>query len=105
MAIKVYWTHFSKIELREIFLYHKKNASLKVAQKLVLGITQEVLSLSNNVAVFQNEELLMDRVQDFRFLVYKNYKIIYFFNTSKNRIDVVDIFDCRQHPVKIRRTK
>lgn len=45
MALKVYWTHFSKTELQKIFLYHKEKAGLRIAKKLILGITQEVLLL------------------------------------------------------------
>lgn len=105
MALKVYWTHFSKTELQKIFLYHKEKAGLRIAKKLILGITQEVLLLQNNLAVFQKEELLLDRIQDFRYLVFENYKIIYFTNIDKNRIEIIDVFDCRQNPIKIRRTK
>jgi hypothetical protein len=33
MALKVYWTHFSKTQLQNIFLYHKEKANIRVAKK------------------------------------------------------------------------
>jgi len=45
----------------------------------------------------------MSRNREYRYLVYKNYKIIYWINTAKNRIDIIDVFDTRQNPVKISR--
>ena len=35
----------------------------------------------------------------------QNYKIIYWINEEKNRIEIVDIFDTRQNPLKIKREK
>ena len=51
--------------------------------------------------VYKKEELLSDRPQNFRYLVLKNYKIIYWMNQDKNRIDIVNVFNTRQNPVKI----
>ena len=30
---------------------------------------------------------------------------IYWINTNKNRIEITDVFDTRQNPIKIKRTK
>ena len=45
--------------------------------------------------------LLKERIQNFRYLIFKNYKIIYWFNKEKNWIEIVDVFDTRQNPPKI----
>ncbi len=105
MGLKVFWTDFSKKELRDIYEYHKENASLKVAEKLVLGIANETMKLANHPQIGQIEELLKNRNHGFRYLVYKNHKIIYWINQSKNRIEICDVFDTRQNPVKIGRRK
>ena len=47
------------------------------------------------------EILLKDRFQEFRYLIYKNYKIIYWINENKNRIEIVNVFDTRQNPDKL----
>lgn len=44
----------------------------------------------------QVEELLVHRNQKFHYLVYKNYKVIYWINEAKNQIEIMNVFDCRQ---------
>jgi len=105
MELKIYWTDFSKRELHEIFNYYKERVSLKIARKLVLGITQEVLKLQNQPNIGQREKLLIDREQEFRYLVHKNYKMIYWVNSNESRIEITDVFDTRQNPSKINRKK
>ncbi len=105
MELKIYWTDFSKKELQNIFEYYKKNATLKVAKDLTIGIAKETLKLKKNPEIGQIEELLIDRPNGFRYLVFKNYKIIYWINKSKNRIEINDVFDSRQNPIKIKRAE
>ena len=105
MAIKIYWTNFAKKQLRNIFDYYKTNASPQIAQNIVVGIVEKVNSLEFQTEIGQKEELLLDRKENFRYLVSKNYKIIYWINEEKNRIEIVDIFDTRQNPLKIKREK
>jgi len=105
MELKIYWTDFSKNELRAIFNYYSERAGSKIARELVLGITNEVLKLKDQPKIGQIEELLIDRVQKFRYLIYKNYKVIYWVNSPENRIEITDVFDTRQNPVKIHRNR
>lgn len=105
MELKIYWTDFSKKELQNIFEYYKKNATLKVAKRLTTGIAKVTLKLKEQPEIGQIEELLTDRPNKFRYLVYKNYKIIYWINKAENRIEINDVFDSRQNPIKIKRTE
>ena len=105
MELKIYWTDFAKKELQNIFEYYKENASLKVAKGLTIGITKETLKLKKQPEIGQIEELLIDRPNEFRYLVYKNYKIIYWINKNDKQIEINDIFDSRQNPIKIERTE
>lgn len=105
MELEIYWTDFSKKQLKNIFDYYKEEASLNVARKLVLGITKEAAKLKKHPTIGQEEELLDKDSRDFRYLVFKSYKIIYWVNLDKNRIEVFDIFDTRQSPIKIKRGK
>ncbi len=105
MELEVYWTDFSKKELKNIFDYYKENASLDVAKNLVIGITKEAAKLKKQPQIGQEEELLEKDSRDFRYLVYKSYKIIYLVNLEENRIEVFDVFDTRQNPIKIIRGK
>jgi len=105
MGLKIYWTDFSKKQLQNIFEYYKENATLKVAKSLTIGIAKETSKLKKQPEIGQIEELLIDRPNKFRYLVYKNYKIIYWINKNEKRIEINDIFDSRQNPIKIEQTE
>jgi len=38
MELKIFWTDFSKNELKKIFSYYKENASLRVAKNLISDV-------------------------------------------------------------------
>ena len=76
MELKIFWTDFSKNELRTIFNYYSERAGPKIARKIVTGITDEVLKLKNPTDIGQREGMLIDRKQNFRYLIYKSYKVI-----------------------------
>ncbi len=103
MELKIYWTEFAKSELKNIFDYYRDNASLKIAQKITSEIVKSTYKLSLHPLAGMEEPLLQLRKQEFRFIVCKNYKILYSFNEKKNRIEIFDIFDIRQNPTKIKR--
>ena len=105
MGLKIYWTDFSKRELHQIFEYYKETASVRIAKKLVLEITQVVLKLQKQPNIGQREELLLKRKEEFRYLVHKNYKVFYWLNKDEYRIEITDIFDTRQNPAKTDRSK
>lgn len=105
MELEIYWTDFSKKELKNIFNYYKEKASLNVAKTLVIGITTEVKKLKKQPTIGQEEELLKNDPREFRYLVYKNYKIIYWVSIEKYTAEIFDVFDTRQNPIKINRIK
>ncbi len=105
MELEIYWTDFAKEELRNVFNYHKSKANINVAKKLVLGITKETFKLKEQPEIGQKEELLENQLKDIRYLIFKNYKIIYWINEEKNWIEILDLFDTRQNPVNIKRVK
>jgi len=105
MELKIKWTDFSKKELKNIFKYYKEKTSVNVAKKIVNGIAKETLKLKNHPYIGQYEELLKSDKREFRYLVYKNYKIIYLVSIEKNIIEIYDVFDTRQNPIKMNRLK
>ncbi|MGX1024348.1 type II toxin-antitoxin system RelE/ParE family toxin [Flavobacterium sp. CS20] len=105
MALEVYWTEFSERELENIFNYYKNKVNLNVAKTITDGIYNEALKLEHQPEMGQIEELLSKRNQDFRYLIYKNYKIIYWINYSKGKVEINDVFDTRQNPTKIERNR
>lgn len=105
MALNVIWTNFAKDQLAAIFDYYKVKANPKTAKNLVTKIIDETNLLKFQADIGPKEELLLDRPENFRYLVYKKYKIIYWLNEKKNRIEITDIFDTRRNPNKINRFK
>jgi plasmid stabilization system protein ParE len=103
MELEIKWTDFSKKELKNIFEYHKDIASLTIARKLVSGIAKETLKLKKQPLIGQEEDLLQSDSREFRYLVYKNYKIIYLVKLQENLIEIYDVFDTRQNPIKMKR--
>jgi len=75
-------------------LYYSGKANLRVAHNIIDEIIEKSLELSKNPFIGQIELLLTDRIQELRYLVCKNYKLIYWVNDDKKRIEIVNVFDC-----------
>lgn len=101
MELAVYWTQFAEDKLEDVFSYYIEKASEKIALRLVNEIIDKSLELEKNPLIGQKEMLLSDRIQEFRYIVYKNYKIIYWVNEANQRVEIVNLFDCRQNPLKM----
>lgn len=102
MELEIKWTNFAKDELKNINDYYKKNISKITANKIVNGITNDVTILETHPEIGPVEELLKNSKENFRYLLSKrNYKIIYWINLKNNVIEIVDVFDVRQNPIKI----
>ncbi len=105
MSFEIIWSDFAETELDNIFAYYVENVSLRVAKSLIQKIIAEPKKLIKSPEISQIEELLLDRENEYRYLVCKNYKIIYSVNHKEKLIKIADIFDTRQNPVEIKRTK
>ena len=99
MEIKILWSDSALTELEEIFDYHKAKASSDIARNLVKSIIQKTQILESNPFLGVKEPLLSERSFEYRYMVEKNYKIIYRFNDNIIRINTV--FDCRQNPARL----
>ena len=51
MIFKIIWSEFAESQLDEIFNYYKKEASLKVAKKLLIDIINEPKKLTNTLEI------------------------------------------------------
>lgn len=76
-----------------------------MAQKLILSIIHSTDGLEMQPAMGQIEDNLLHRKLNHRYLVHKNYKIIYWINLNKKRVEIVHVFDTRQNPQKINEIK
>ena len=98
--MQVIWTYFATSELKNIYLFYKLAASTIVAQKIKKSIFNATKKLSKTPLIGQIEDNLVELKQGHRYIVEGNYKIIY--RIINKEIYIVDVFDCRQNPQKIK---
>lgn len=105
MVFKIIWSAFAETQLDEIYEYYKNEASENIAKKLLNEIIAAPNVLINNPQIGQEEELLKKRAIQYRYSVFKNYKIIYSIDIENGFLKIADVFDTRQNPSKLKRTK
>lgn len=103
--MKVIWSEFAEKQLDEIFDYYSKESSLSIASKLIREIIKAPNKLKRVPFIGQVEEFLKDRSIVYRYLICRNYKIIYSVDEKNKLIKIADVFDTRQNPTKIKRSK
>jgi plasmid stabilization system protein ParE len=101
IVYKILWTDFAINQLKDIFAYHLIKASPNIGQRLVQKIIDATIILENNPVSGKKEELLTDRPMEFRFIIIKNYKVIYWVDSEFSTINVSMVFDTRQNPKRI----
>ena len=99
MEIRVFWTETALNNLEDIFEFYKYQESTSIARKLVKEIVQATLRLQKFPYIGKKENLLADRENEYRFIVERHYKIIYWI--ENNYIKIAAVFDSRQNPEKI----
>lgn len=104
MAFTIIWSAFAEKQLDAIYDYHKKKAGARIAKKLITGIISEPEKIVAHPESGQIEPLLIHRKIEYRYLVFKNYKLIYSTDRINGLIKIADVFDSRQNPSKISRT-
>ncbi|MGV8815027.1 MAG: type II toxin-antitoxin system RelE/ParE family toxin [Gelidibacter sp.] len=105
MSFKIIWSEFAENQLDDIYEYYEKKTSPRIAKKLLKGIINETQKLIKSPHIGQEEELLQQRKIHYRYLVFKNYKLIYSVEAENGFIKIADVFDTRQNPPKLKRTK
>ena len=105
MELEVYWTTFAENKLEKIFEYYNSKANINIALKITNGIIDSSIRLQNKPEIGKIEELLIHKKQEFKYLIYTNYKIIYWINLEANRIEIATVFDTRQNPNKLKKLK
>lgn len=101
MELSIYWTQFAEEKLNDIFEYYKFNAGVKVAEDLINGIIDASLEINKSPQRGQKEELISGRVQEYRYIVFKSYKIVYWVDEANKMILVSHLFDTRRNPKKL----
>jgi len=97
--MKIVWTDFAIKNLKSIFDYYVTKANRKVAHKIRKQILDSTKQLVKNPESGQLELYLEKLNLNHRYILIKNYKIIY--RILHNQIVISDIFDVRQNPIKM----
>ena len=99
--MRIEWSEQSARQLKDIFDFYSFEVSPRMARKIINRILDRITILASNPLAGQKEELLSDYLEEFRYLVESNYKIIYW--KKENLITIAAVFDCRQNPQKIKK--
>ena len=105
MKFEIIWSDCAESQLDKIFEYYLENSSYKVARKIIEKIINEPDKLLFDPEICQKEELLKDRIEEYRYLICDNYKIIYSVDQKQPLIKIANVFDTRQNPKKIDKTE
>lgn len=105
MGLEVYWLQLAEDKLDDIYSYYSINAGKRTAKRLINGIVNTTISIENQPEIGQIEFGLDHRKEEFRYLVFKNYKIVYWINYKFGKIEIANVFDTRQNPEKLKETK
>jgi plasmid stabilization system protein ParE len=97
--MRIVWTDFAIKNLKSIFDYYVTNSNRKVAHKIRKQILDSTKQLVKNQESRQLELHLEKLNLNHRYILIKNYKIIY--RILHNQIVISDIFDVRQNPIKM----
>ena len=102
MEYRILWSRFAEFQLDLIFNYYAEKVNVKLARRIVFQIRDNVNELSKSPFIGKREELLSDRIENYRHLIISNYKVIYSINEQAEIIKIADIFDTRQNPTKLK---
>ena len=94
--IKIYWDNQAKADLKLIYEFIKLK-SLQGARNVI----NDIVSQSKNIHF--TEQYQVDEIlgEPYRRMIVRDYKIIYKIQ-SKTEIRILQIFDCRQNPIKLK---
>lgn len=103
MSYRIVWSNFAEFQLDKIFNFYAERVSIELARNIVFQIKDEVKRLEINPFLGEREELLMEFSKDYRYLIVGHYKLIYNVDEVGALIRLLDVFDTRQNPIKLKR--
>jgi addiction module RelE/StbE family toxin len=95
--IKIYWDNQAKADLKLIYEFIKLKSLLGAR-----NVIKDIVSQRNNIHF--TEQYQVDEIlgEPYRRMIVRDYKIIYKIQ-SKTEIRILQIFDCRQNPIKLKK--
>ncbi|WP_027419400.1 type II toxin-antitoxin system RelE/ParE family toxin [Crocinitomix catalasitica] len=93
------WTLEAKKDLKKIYKFYTKHFSVTLAQKIKGEVLNKVKTLEHGTELGQEEELLKELNQGYRYLISNHNKIIY--KVENKTAYITHVFDTRQDPEKL----
>lgn len=105
MYYNIVWSEWAEIQLDNIYDYYLEEAGINIATQLIEDLILSPENLRKNPYICQDELLLSHRNINYKYLIHKNYKIIFAIDELTKTIKITDVFDTRQNPTKIKRNR
>lgn len=101
--MNIIWSDFASETLKDIYDYYIEVADKSTARKIISSIFSATNQLITHPESGQVEQTLVQLEEGHRYLVSKNYKIIY--KKVNEGVLITDVFDSRQDPTMINNPK
>ena len=94
--LKIVWDNVAKADLKIIYEFFelKSNQAAK-------NVINDIIKQSKNIHFAEQYQVDEFLGEPFRQMIVRSYKIIFKVN-SENEIRILQIFDCRQNPIKLK---
>lgn len=100
--MRIVWSDLAKSSIKEIYIYHKEVAGVKVAKSIKSKIIRKPRLLTKHPELGQSEDNPLVINKEFRYLVEGNYKIVYKAYPEDKAILIANVFDTRQNPTELK---
>jgi plasmid stabilization system protein ParE len=98
--VTVEWSANARARLQEVYDYLFDVAGDRTARKITGKIQARTEILSANPRAGQREGMFDNDDRELRYLVERNYKIVYWIESE--HISIMTVFDCRQNPERMK---
>uniref|UniRef100_UPI004047E6CB type II toxin-antitoxin system RelE/ParE family toxin n=1 Tax=Roseivirga sp. TaxID=1964215 RepID=UPI004047E6CB len=100
--MQILWSDQSKHQLKEIYIYYKEVAGIKIAKSIKNKIIRKPLLLKSHPEIGQLEDNPEVAGRGFRYLVEGHHKIVYKLYPNQAIILIAAVFDTRMNPTSLR---
>jgi toxin ParE1/3/4 len=98
MAYRIIWTKGAIKRLQAIYNYLVEHASPTIAESITAAIIERAEQLYLFPESGSIETTILKYQQNYRYLVYSHYKVLY--KIGKTRVSILAVIDTRQDPSK-----
>ena len=95
----IFWYTLAKRQLKATYFFYAEIAGKDVAKKMVKGIATRTNQLLKHPKSGILEQRLANRPFEYRYIIYRHFKIYYF--VASESIQITAVFDSRQDPNKV----